>query len=159
MNLEKFEIVKFGAYRFIGKSVYARQGMQCGKGNFAGFLWDNSKWVFDKLDELKDYTTEETHNAALLTWEKYCDKTRLLGYTVGRFMKADTPVPGGMDYFDIPEGFVAKGWFDKCDDGSQEGLVKNAVKEQGGYKIRSDKFMAEVGNGLGYYVACDIITA
>jgi len=66
-------------------------------------------------------------------------------------MKADTPVSDGMDYFDIPETFVAKGRFDCSDDGSQEGMVKNAINEQGGYNVRSDKFMAEVGSGLLLY--------
>ena len=37
-------------------------------------------------------------------------KTELLGYTVGRFMKSDTPVPEDFDYIDIPEMYVAKGW-------------------------------------------------
>jgi len=155
MKLETFEAVKFGPYRFVGKSVYARAGMDCGPGNFAGYIWDNSKWVFDKLDEIAEYATDEAHNTALLTWEKYCPKTRLLGYTVGRFMKPGTPVPDGMDYFDVAEGFVAKGWFDATDDGSQEGMVKNALKEQGEYNVRSDRFMAEVSGGLGYYISCD----
>ena len=161
-KMQKFEIVKFGPYRFIGKSVYARAGMNCGKGNFCGYLWDNSNWIFEKLDELRDYATDEFLNASLLTWEKYCDKTRLLGYTVGRFMKADTPVPDlqhgedGLDYFDIPETFVAKGWFDK-ETGNEESLVKNAIKEQGEYKARSDKFMVETGTDdvFCYYIACD----
>ena len=159
----KFEIVKFGPYKFVGKSVYARAGMACGHdASFAGYLWDNSDWIFEELDKLKDYATDEFPGAAFLTWEKYCDKTKLLGYTVGRFMKSDTPIPDlphgteGLDYFDIPETFVAKGWFDE-ETGNEEALVKNAIEEQGEYVARSDKFMVETGpeDGHCYYIACD----
>ena len=159
-NLLSFEIEKHEPYRFIGKSVYAHAGMQCGQANFAGFLWDNSAWIFDKLNELKDYATNEIHNAALLTWEKYDPNTKLLGYTVGRFMKADTPVPSGMDFFDIPAGYIAKGWFDK-EDGDEENMVRDAIEQQGEYKRTSGLaggwFGVEVnGNDtFGYYLSCE----
>lgn len=154
-ELKEFKIEQFGSYRFIGKSIYARAGMQCGKSNFAGFLWDNSEWIFEKLDDLKEYATNEIHNAAFLTWEKYDEKTMLLGYTVGRFMKADTPVPDGMDYFDITDTFVAKGWFAK-EDGDCERLVKNAIEQQEEYVVQSWRFMVEVEakDAFGYYIAC-----
>ena len=167
MKLVKFEIVQLEACRFIGKSVYARMGMHCGPGSFAGYLWDTSDWIFEKLDELKEYAADEPHKAALLTWENYGtgftgDKyygihfgdTNLLGYTVGRFMKPGTPVPEGMDYIDIPATHVAKGWFNKEDDGSHEHLVRQAIDEDGGYTNASWKFMAET-DGDGYYVACE----
>ena len=172
MEMIKFEIVEFPAYRFIGKSVYSRAGMNCGRGaNFAGYLWENSTWIFEKLDELKEYATDEVHNAALLTWNKYdrggdgdygmhFGPTHLLGYTAGRFMKADTPVAElphgreGLDYIDIPAMFVAKGWFNKEDDGSHEDLVREAIAQHG-YTNAPWKFMAEV-DGNGYYVACEI---
>ena len=169
--MQKFEIVRFGPYRFMGKSVYARAGMKCGDGNFAGFLWEN--FYFDELDELKKYATDYRHNAALLTWNKYDAKintdytglhvgpTNLLGYTIGRFMKVDTPTDlvhfrDGLDYFDIPETYVAIGTFDK-ETGNEEGLVKNAISEQGECTVRSDKFMVEMGldNGFCYIIACD----
>ena len=159
-----FEIVKFGPYRFVGKSVYARAGMACGpNASFAGYLWDNSDWVFEELDKLPEYAVpEEFAGAAFLTWEKYCDKTKLLGYTIGRIMKADTPVPElphgveGLDYFDIPETYVAKGQFDE-ETGNEEGLVDEAIKNDGGYIPRSDKFMVETGpeDSHYYYIACD----
>jgi hypothetical protein len=63
-------------------------------------------WVFKAIDGLKEYATEDIHDAALVTWDKYDEKNRLMGYTVGRFMKVDTPVPDNMDYIDIPEGYI-----------------------------------------------------
>jgi len=128
-SFDKFEITKHEAYRFIGKSVYIGN-----KGSFGCFdlpqssylasgcaetlhgrslheyLWERSAGIFEMLDELKDYATEEAHNMALFTWEKYDDKHALYGYTIGRFMKAGTPVTHDMDYYDIPEGYFAKGF-------------------------------------------------
>ena len=105
--LDKIEFEKFGPYRFIGKSVYARAGANY-SGHIFGALWGNSEWIFKTLDSLKDYTTGEIHNVALLTGDKYDEQKKLMGYTVGRFMKPDTPVPDGMDFFDIPAMFVLK---------------------------------------------------
>jgi len=159
-KLLKFEIVKHEPYRFIGKSVYARAGMACGNGNFCAFLWDNSQWIFDALDNLKKYSVaEEPRNAALLTWDKYCDKANLLGYTVGRFMEADTPVPDGMDYFDFAAGYIAKGQFDTYD-GSEEALMEEMIENQAEYTSANWRFMVEIGEfenepGFAYYISCD----
>ena len=157
-NLLNFEIVKHEPYRFIGKSVYARAGMQCGDAYFNDFLYENCKWVWTKLDEMKEYASDETKNTALLTWDKYDDRTRLLGFTYGRFMKAETPVPDGMDYFDIAEGYIAKGIFDGWDDGRQQDIIINAVRQQGEYTEASWRFMGELhyGDGKwGYFISCD----
>jgi len=174
--LNKLEFVPFGPYRFIGKSVYARGGViaSIDKNTIFGDLGRNSDWVFDVLDTLKEYATDETHKAALMTWEKYDDKNKLLGYTVGKFMKADTPVPDGMDYIDIPATYVAKGWFSgETDDvnGNAERMTKEAVRQQETYAAESWRFMAEVypkgsfhaggtlagqyaDSEFGYYIAC-----
>lgn len=95
----------------------------------------------------------------MLTWEKYDDKTKLLGYTVGRFMKADTPVPDGMDYFDIADGHVAKGYFDSYV-GNEEGLMREAIEKHGEYSSAHWRFMVEIGEfekepGFVYYISCD----
>jgi len=81
--LDKIEFEKFGPYRFIGKSVYARAGANY-SGYIFGALWGNSEWIFKTLDSLKDYATEEIHNVALLTGDKYEEQKKLMGYTVGR---------------------------------------------------------------------------
>ena len=163
VKLEKFEIEKFGPYRFIGKSVYARAGAE-NSGYIFGGLWGNSEWIFKRLDGLKDYTTNETDDVALLTWDKYDEQKKLLGYTVGRFMKADTPVPDGMDYFDIPVMFVAKGLVSgKFGDmiGNAERLTAEAIEQQTKYVATKD-FYAEIYENpnvdesslYGYYVSC-----
>jgi len=157
--LKKFEIVKFGPYRFIGKSVYARAGVS---GTIFGGLWDNANWVFEELDKLSAYATDEVYNAALVNWEKYDIKTELIGYTVGRFMKTDTPVPVNvpekMDYFDIPKTFIAKGWFNNGGRRADaEAIVLDALSLYPEYANAVYHFMVEVYNkdAYGYYINCD----
>ena len=110
VTLDKFEVAEqFGPYRFIGKTVYARAWEESSDKIYAA-LWENSEWIFDILDNLKEYAADDTNNHALFTWEKFDDKTKSMGYTIGRFMKADTPVPSGLDFYDIPVDIVAKGF-------------------------------------------------
>ena len=117
---DKFEITQHPAYRFIGKSIYignkgtppaSRLRFQA----LCDFLWEQSGWIFEALDELNEYATDEVHNAVLIHWEKYDEKNQLFGYTIGRFMKADTPVTDDFDYIDVPEGYIAKGFVKKED--------------------------------------------
>ena len=176
-KLEKFEIVKFGPYRFIGRAIYA---WAWGPRDFVDFLWSKCDDVFQELDTLKEFASDETCNAALRTWENYFPnerksqydsrfcfgKSELLGYTVGRFMKADTPVPQNMSYFDIPEMYIAKAWMkgksvDKIGM-IDEGLVYNEINQTNEYKDAPWIFAAEIypipdENGVpifGSYVAC-----
>ncbi|MCL1887888.1 MAG: hypothetical protein FWF96_03335 [Kiritimatiellaeota bacterium] len=170
-TLEKFELTPFGPYRFIGKSVYARAGGFCvttqQSGIFGG-LWKNSGWIFETLDGLSEHATDEIHDIALLTWEKFEDKSQLLGYTVGRFMKPGTPVPAGMDYFDIEATFVGKGWVKSDPDAGLdfhldiEQLTKDAINQQNYYET-GWKWFAEVypqksavhgGPLMGLYMSC-----
>jgi effector-binding domain-containing protein len=161
--LEKIEFGELGPCRFIGKSVYAPPG----SGELFGALWGNSEGIFEAIDKLKDYFTEEVHNVALLTWDRYTEENKVMGYTVGRFMKAGAPVPEGLDFIDLPGGFVAKGWVKgEFDDMIQnaEALTAEAAKQQDKYEL-TWKFMAEVytdetipedgvSSVLGYYIAC-----
>lgn len=165
-ELKEITFEEFGPYRFLGKSVYARAGAEQ-SGQIFGSLWENSAWVFEKLDSMKEYATEETNNAALITGDKYDEEKQLLGYTVGRFMRADAPVPEGMDFFDLPAMYVAKGWVTgEFDDmiGSAEGLTMEAIDRQTEYQatwqvvaeVYSKETVAEEGacSTLGYYIGC-----
>jgi len=153
--LKKFEITSFGPYRFIGKSAYTRAGKS---GYIFAGLWENAGWVFEELDKLGGHATGETYNAALVNWEKYDPKTELIGYTVGRIMKTETPVPENMDYFDIPGTFVAKGWFGTVGYRSDaESIVIKALRQYPDYANAKYHFMVEVldTEGFRYYVNCD----
>ena len=182
-GLINFEIVKFGPYRFIGRSMYSR-AWDSGKWNprdFIEFLWEQSDPIFKILDEMKEYASDETCNAGMRHWEIYNPdglthwdevffKTQieLLGYTVGRFMKADTPVPEGMQYVDIHEMYIAKAWMKGKPDAKvgmiDEGLMYGEV-EKYGYKY-VPMFSAEIypiidKNGTlihGSYIACKPMT-
>ena len=154
---KKFEIVKHEGYRFIGKTVYARAFGKSEKVFDA--LWGYDDWLFGNLDNMKEHATEEIHNATLMTWDKYDDKNCLLGYTRGRFMKSDAPVPSDMDYIDIPEGYIAK-WAGSCD-GYPEMYVRDKVAQTGEYEPATHIFMGELfpkdenGNMLfEFFLAC-----
>lgn len=162
-KLEKFEISEFGPYRFIGKTVYAAPG----SGEIFGELWGNSKEIFVTLTRLSEYASDETCNVAYMNWNT---EKNLLGYTVGRFMRPDTPVPDGLDSVEIPNQFVAKslvsGEFDDMIGKAPE-LTERAIKEQDEFDIAWDeKFIgaevypkenipaAGVDSVLAYYIPC-----
>jgi len=147
MELEKFEIVKCEPYRFVGGSVYLENK---GKFRITNYLWEKSDWIFEMLEDLKEYSTDEIHNAALTTWEKYDDKNELHGYYIGRFMKAETTIPHDLDYFDINEEYMAKGWVKgKLGDGkygelwSCPKIIKDKINHSG-YIDKSGIYAAEV---------------
>jgi len=165
-SLQKFEMVKLEARRFIGKTVYARAVFDYNKydedempsGIIFGDLWRHKNWIASKLDAISEYATEDAHYIGLTTWDKYDpDHNQLQGYWVGRFMQADTPVPKGLDYLDFPEMYVAKGavkgevnlveklitgeFFITINRGSL--LVRDEMERQGKYNF-SGAFEAEV---------------
>jgi hypothetical protein len=109
-KLNEVEVVSFGPYRFIGKSVYARAFGEKYSEKIFDWLRKNSSEICEQLDGLKEYVTDEINITALITFEKFDWEKELVGYTIGKFMKANTPVPKGMDYFDIEATSAGKGW-------------------------------------------------
>ena len=169
--LDKFEIVKCGPYRFVGKSVYI--GNKRGTPPYFDFMWAQSDWVFEELDKMQDYASDIPYNAALITWDKYDDKSELFGYYIGRFMKADTPVTKeiDLDYFDIPEGEIAQAWM-KGTPGKRGGifsdndvLVDEAIKraDYNGqhWKWSADICLIQEGSdetNVGSFIPCKALT-
>jgi len=167
--LEKFEIVKCGPYRLIGKAVYVRNDWgnpNAHTGEIAGSVWLAKEWIFKTLDKLTDYIAEDMpYGGGIYMWDKYDEKNKLQGYIIGKFMKADTPVPESMDYFDIPEGYIAKGW-----GGYVEGEVKDILKNSEIYSDASWFWSSEVfadyearaddgsfdNTRTGYFIACNL---
>jgi len=163
-DIVKLETVKFGPCRFVGASVYLENK---GKwGDLTAVLWEKSAWIFKMLDEMKQYATDEPHNAALTTWEKCDDKNELFGYYIGRFMKAETPVPHDLDYFDIDAEYMTKVWVKgKFRDGKYGDLWECPRHEIDNTKyIDIHLYNAEVypepdENGesfIGYYRPCNL---
>lgn len=162
-TLKKYEIVKCGPYRFIGKVVYVRNdwsNSNSATGEILQGVWKAKDWIFGTLDKMTEYITDMPYGGGLYIWDKYEEKNQLTGYIIGKFMKADTPVPAGMDYFDIPEGYIAKGW-----GGYVEGEIKDVIKNSGEYINTSWIWSGEVfndyeclGNGVnvdgtsGYFI-------
>ena len=165
----KFEVVNFPPYRFIGKTVYARAFNQKGSAEIFKSLREQSEWIFEVIDGLKEYATNEIYDAALFTWEKFDEKNELFGYTVGRFMQTNTPVPDDMDFFDIPETYLAKGYIrgtfkNTLYDAGGESVMHEAFEHQDIYEATPWKFMAEIypkpdNTGVlfyNYYLPCNL---
>ena len=180
ITTDKFEITKLEACRFVGKSVYAREHGR-GSNELFKFFRETNTWVFDKLDEMKEYATDECHNAALKTWDFYTDgghechgityaDSGLVGYHIGRFMKPNCPKPKGMDAIDIPDISIIKGWMtseprDSIFQNPKFGIVYEALNQEAtkqGYELTSWILMADVfskpdENGVshfGQYSSC-----
>ena len=145
---EHVEIVKFGPYRFIGKTIYLRAGSRSAA--WEAVCKDAKDWVFPKLDEMSEYATEETYTVALYDWSRYDDKECLLGFCVGRFMKPNTPVPqsgspdndgfaGHFDYYDIPEILVCKSFMAEKNETGDPCNLGRDFAEKNGYE-HSSKF-------------------
>jgi len=159
-----WEVVKNEPCRFIGKTVYVRAGVS---DDFC-VMTMKQDWVFKELDGLNEYATDDIYDAALVHWDKYDDKNQLMGYTGGRFMKADTPVPQNMDYIDIPEGYIARifvtGAVNACN------MLREKINQQGIYRethiwnaeVMPERIASVNGNAkidvpFGYYIACELI--
>ena len=176
---EKFEVVKSEPYRFVGGCVYVGnkgyymggKGVRAERNILSECIWNQSDWVFKMLDELKEYATDEIHNASLATWEKYDEKNQLFGYYIGRFMKANTPVPPDLDYFDINAEYIAKAWWKgKRGEGFGKfwgggvGIIIDELNKTGLYNARSDWWEAQAfpepgENGesfVGAYCPCEL---
>jgi len=165
--LERFEIVKCGPYRFIGKAVYVRNDWgnpHAHTGEIVQSVWKAKDWIFKTLDGIAESATDMPYGGGLYMWDKYDEKSQLQGYIIGKFMKENTPVPEGMDYFDIAEGYVAKGW-----GGYVEKEVNEMLKNSEDYANASWQWGSEVfndfeslGNGVnvdissGYFIACTL---
>jgi hypothetical protein len=160
---DSFEVRKCGPYRFIGKSVYVRAFDKKGSPEVHSSFRKQCGWVFEILDTMKEYASDEVNNAAIQHWEWFNQGhetmthwpgqmlfggTELLGYTIGRFMRADTPVPEDMDYIDISEMYIAKGWkkVEPCDDIGMpdEGTMFEAIEKTEKFGPASWMFAADI---------------
>ena len=167
MSKFKFEIVKHKGYRFIGCAVYCNHTWGHDSHpivEILGSVWNATDWVMKTLDAMTEYHTDMPYGAALYTMDKYDPNKpshNLQGYIIGKFMKVDTPVPDGMDWYDIPEGYVAKGY-----GGYVEDEVHDAIRKTDGYNSAQWMWHGEVFDNLdsmyfgppervaGYFVPC-----
>ena len=146
--LTDFAIEKCGPYRFVGKAVYVRNDWgnpDAHTGEIVGSVWLAKDWIFAVLDKMTEYIAEDMpYGGGIYMWDRYDEKSRLQGYIVGKWMKAYAPVPDGMDYFDIPEGYIAKGW-----GGYVEGEVKDRLRDSTEYDDASWNWSGEVFADFG----------
>jgi len=135
-------IEKCEPYRFIGKSVYFRNDWGSPysiAGDICKNLWKAKDWIFNILDTMTEYHTDMPYAGGVYMWDRYDEKNQQQGYIIGKFLKAETPVPEEMDYFDIPEGYIAKGW-----GGYVEQEVKTFLNNSAEYANASWNWSSEV---------------
>ncbi|MCL2774629.1 MAG: GyrI-like domain-containing protein [Oscillospiraceae bacterium] len=165
--LEKLVFKPFGPYRFIGKGVCAAPGSS----EVFGALWKDWNKISEPLNNMKEYkVTEEPNSIALLDNKGIDEFQNKMWYTIGFFMKPDTPVPNGYDFRDIPAIYVAEGHF-KGEFWtmvfSQHSLLQDAICAQSEYVFASPVFAAEVyipetdadKDGISrmkYYISCEL---
>ena len=164
VELISWEIVKSEPMRFVGKSFYGRAGQS---DEFCG-VSQNLEWVFDALDGMSEYASEEVHDACLVSWERYDDVEQLMRYTAGRFMKADTPVPPRMDFIEIPAGYMGKLFIHGGCENTAIDMLRDEVKKQGRYNTswifegeifpnrKADKGKNHNERKFGAYLMCDL---
>jgi len=166
-KLANFEITKNEPCRLIGKSIYVRNDWSnphIQPDHLQVPLWHAKEWICKTLDAMTEYIAPDMpYCSGIYMWDRYDDRSQLQGYIIGKFMKADTPVPDGMDYFDIPEGYIAKGW-----GGHVEDEIKNILQNSQEYNDASWLWGGDVyasyeaqGHGeniipekTGYFIAC-----
>jgi len=127
---KRFEIRKHSAYRFIGCSVYCRFNWGHPHHPIIDIIssaWKAKEWVYSTLDAMTEYQTDMPYGSGLYIMDRYEDTPgrEMQGYIIGKFMKADTPVPDGMDWIEVPAGHFALGW--NC----EENYVYEATREAG----------------------------
>ena len=96
---ESFEYIKLGKVRFIGIDAWRT-------GEDWVVLWDRNSEYMPALNALAaEYGTDITapssmmhHNGHEVDSENH--------FLAGRFFKADTPVPEGYDYYDVPTEYA-----------------------------------------------------
>jgi len=162
--IEKLVFKPFGPYRFLGKGVCAAPG----SGEVFGALWKDWNKISEPLLAMKAYRVqEEPHGVALLDNKDIENAQQQMWYTIGFFMKPDTPIPDGYDFRDIPAIYVAEGHM-KGEFGdmifSQHQILHDAIVAQSEYVYASSAFAAEVYlpetedtgvTTMKYYISCE----
>jgi len=100
VELESIRYINLPATRFIGKGVMA-SGPDAGQKY--GEMWGKSGEFMPALDGMTDCTTDIADPCALTHFSnrKHDEAGGDMHYIVGKFMKAGTPVPEGLDFWDM----------------------------------------------------------
>lgn len=110
ITCEAFNYLPLGKLRFIGIDAWRT-------GEDWGGLWERSGEFLPALDALMpEFAAEVTENCSMMHHGgKEVDTEN--HFLAGRFFKADTPVPEGFDYYDLPTDKAAYAIYhsDDCD--------------------------------------------
>lgn len=104
IEAESIEYLDLPPLRFIGKDVIA-SGPDAG--DAYGRMWGQSASFMPILEGMQDYASSIADPCALMHHDNQ-EADKQMHYLVGRFMKAGTPVPDGLDYYDLPASSVCR---------------------------------------------------
>ncbi|MCL1887830.1 MAG: hypothetical protein FWF96_03035, partial [Kiritimatiellaeota bacterium] len=110
-TLESIRYIPLTASRFIGKTVIATGLPPHEAGQKYGEMWGRSGAFMPALDALfvEHGLAEISDPCALMHFNNlhFDEPDGFMRYVVGKFFKADTPVPDGFDHWDMPATTVA----------------------------------------------------
>lgn len=104
VEVESIDYLVLPPLRFIGKDVIA-SGPDAG--DAYGNMWGQSGTFMPVLDAMQDDASVITNPCALMHHNNQ-EADQQMHYMVGRFMKEGTPVPDGLDYYDLPASTVCR---------------------------------------------------
>lgn len=104
VEMDNIRYMRLPALRFIGMDVMAKGE---NRGAQYGAMWEKSGEFIPVLDSLTEYASEIKEPCALMHHDDKEYNKSDMHYIVGRFMKAETPVPEGFSFYDLPESCAA----------------------------------------------------
>jgi len=134
MTMTDFRYLHLPAMRFIGMDIIAK-GKKAVEGYAA--IWARSLEFMPILDSMTEYASVLNNPCALMHHNNLEVNKEAMHYLVGRFMRADTPVPDGFSYWDIPESNV--GISDMC----------GKFRDTKAYYMTRDKILSDRDKGMG----------
>lgn len=148
--LKKIEFSPFGPYKIIGKEIRTKienfNPIFPSKYETIPSLWKQcfSDGTFDVLINMTEYCPSETPHGYEGYMRDFCEKDGTFTYLAGFFMKANTPVPDGFSFYEVPACTIAKAWIE----GEEGDIYPNAHSltveaiNQSGYAVDWENYFS-----------------
>ncbi|MCL1909684.1 MAG: GyrI-like domain-containing protein [Kiritimatiellaeota bacterium] len=164
VELESAEYLDSPGFRFIGKDVECNPPL-------IREVWKRKDEFMPVLDAMAEHSVITGNECGFMHFNnrRFGEPGERMRYIVGKFFKAGTPVPDGLDFWDVPAGAVA---FVKCRGWSEDDLVRQSPGivyskiAADAYVVLPDNYFqaevyekihsheAHVESWLGYAVSC-----
>jgi AraC family transcriptional regulator len=147
--LKKIEFINFGPYRIIGKEIRTKHEVfnpiYRSKYPTIPSLWQQcfSDGTFDTLLKLPPrYMPAETPDGYTGYMRDFCKEEGTFTYLAGFILDANTPVPEGFAFYDIPACTIANAWIEGEEfDIYQNGLALTMeAVDKNGYSVDGSNY-------------------